>query len=127
MTVLRTAEPFGHFRVTYDVITEESAQQGDTAENGWLDWRGYPVDAYDQSCWDLRDLLENLQGYRAEGTGEAVPRWICIDSESDFFLSAFWRRFAGDDAIGASVHVHRPDWITNASWLRVCRILGWRG
>jgi hypothetical protein len=126
MTIIRTTEPFGRFRVTYDVITEESASYGDTADRGYLDWQGSPVDEYYESEWDLRDLTDKLSGHYAEGDGARVPRWITIDGETDFWLSSFWKGFAGDDAIGASVSVHRPDWITDASWLRVCRLLGMR-
>lgn len=126
MTILRTREPYGHFRVTYDTVTEESAEAGDCADRGYLDWLGNPVDDYAESQWDLRDLTDKLSGHRAEGDGAPVPRWISIEAESDLWLSSFWRGFAGEDAIGATVSVHRPDWITDASWLRVCRCLGLR-
>ena len=86
MTILRSTEPYGTFRVTYVTVTEESAEQGDFAESGWLS----------------------------------------LDPQSDFWLSPFWRDLAGQDALGVTAAVHRPDWITDASWLRVCRLLGWR-
>jgi hypothetical protein len=28
--------------------------------------------------------------------------------------------------LGVTAAVHRPDWITDSSWIRVCRLLGWR-
>jgi hypothetical protein len=126
MTILRITEPRGTFRVTYETITEESAEQGDYATSGWLDWLGNPCDDYSDSAWDIRDLLDRLGGCYAEGDGAPVPRWLSLDPQSDFWLSPFWRDLAGDDALGVSASVHRPDWITNASWLRVCRLLDWR-
>jgi hypothetical protein len=126
MTILRSVEPYGTFRVTYTTITEESAEQGDYAESGWLSWNGCPCADYAESVWDLRDLMDRLAGCCAEGDGAAVPRWITLDPESDFWLSPFWRDIAGDDALSVSASVHRPDWITDSSWLRVCRLLAWR-
>jgi hypothetical protein len=125
MAIIRTTEPYGTFRVTYDVVTAASAEQGDFAESGWLDWLGQPVDEYHESEWDLRDLLDKLEGCYAEGDGDSVPRWITLDPQSDFWLSPFWRDLAGEDALGVTASVHRPGWITDASWLRVCRMLGW--
>ena len=126
MTILRTTEPRGTFRVTYETVTAESAEQGDYAESGWLDWLGSPVDSYADSEWDLRDLMGSLAGHYAEGDGDTVPRWITLDPQSDFWLTSFWRNIAGEDALSVTASVHRPDWITDASWLRVCRLLGWR-
>jgi len=125
MTIIRSTEPKGTFRVTYETITEESAEMGDAAERGYLSWQGTPEDDYAQSVWDLRDLTDKLAGCYAEGDGAAVPRWLSLDPGSDFWLSPFWRDLAGTDALGVSASVHRPDWITASSWLRVCRLLGW--
>jgi hypothetical protein len=126
MALIRSTEPRGTFRVTYETVTAESAEQGDYAESGWLDWLGSPVDNYTDSVWDLRDLMDRLAGHYAKGDGGTVPSWITLDPESDFWLSSFWRNIAGEDALSVTASVHRPDWITDASWLRVCRLLGWR-
>ena len=126
MTIFRTTEPRGTFRVTYETVTAESADQGDFADHGWLSWNGSPADQYFDSVWDVRDLTDKLAGHYAEGDGDTVPRWITVDPGSDFWLSPFWRDLAGEDALGVTASVHRPDWITDASWLRVCRLLGWR-
>jgi hypothetical protein len=126
MALIRTTEPRGTFRVTYETVTAESAKQGDCADRGWLSWNGFPCDDYRESVWDLRDLTDRLAGCYAEGDGDSVPRWLTLDPQSDFWLSPFWRDLAGEDALGVTASVHRPDWITDASWLRVCRLLGWR-
>jgi hypothetical protein len=125
MALIRSTEPRGTFRVTYETVTAESAEQGDCADRGWLDWSGSPVDQYFDSVWDVRDLTEKLAGCYAEGDGDRLPRWITVDPGTDFWLSPFWRDLAGEDALGVTASVHRPDWITDASWLRVCRMLGW--
>lgn len=127
MTIIRSTEPFGSFRVTFNTVTEESCQNGDHYDSGYLDYNGSPVDEYYKSDWSFRDLYDHLRGYRAEGDGDKVPRWITIENGSDdLFTSRFWQQFTDPDTIGATVSIHRPDWITDSSWLRVCRILGWR-
>lgn len=126
MALVRTTEPRGTFRVTYETVTAESAEQGDCAESGWLDWLGSPVDQCLDSVWDLRDLADRLTGCSAEGDGDRVPRWITLDPGTDFWLTPFWRDLAGEGALGVTASVHRPDWITDSSWIRVCRMLGWR-
>lgn len=126
MTVIRSTEPRGTFRVTYEAITEESAEHGDAAERGWLAWNGCPVDEYFDSVWDFRDLTDRFAGCSTYGDGSAVPRWVTVTPGTDFYLDPWWRDLAGPEAIAADCSVHRPDWITDASWLRVCRMLGWR-
>jgi hypothetical protein len=39
----------------------------------------------------------------------------------------FWHDLLEDEsnACSAEVSIHRPDWITDSSWIRVCRLLGW--
>lgn len=118
------------FQATYETITAESCEQGDAAEHGWLDWLGDAVDNAWESHWDLQDLAR-LTGYRWEGDGGDVPRWITCDAGmSDLIHNARPWGFMADcsdgEVIGGSISIHRPDWITDASWLRVCRLLGYR-
>ena len=119
------------FRATYELITAESCEQGDTAEHGYLDWLGDPVDNPCESHWDLQDLLRLKDSYW-EGDGDEIPRWITCDAEQGEISQCYrpWGFLSdgpeGQDVIGGSISIHRPDWITDASWLRVCRVLGWR-
>jgi len=120
------------FRASYEVITEASCQQGDAEQRGWLDWAGDIVDSADQSHWDLDDLKE-LQGYRWEGDGARVPSWVTAEADMGDLMSCRcpWRFLADvgaisdSEVIGGTISIHRPYWITDASWLRVLRILGW--
>lgn len=126
MTILRTTEPFNSFRVTYDCINEESCELGATCESGYLAANGIAVDEYYQSDWEFRDLTDRLTGYYVEGDGAKIPRWVTIYPESQFFIDSFWQSFCPSDAISATVSIHRPDWISDASWLRVLKVIGWR-
>jgi hypothetical protein len=118
------------FQASFELMTAESCEQGDAADRGWLDWMGDKVDDACHSHWDLQDLLE-LKGHHFEGDGSSVPRWITCNADLSVVIdcSQPWRFLAdapdGEEVIGGSISIHRPDWITGASWLRVCRMLGW--
>jgi hypothetical protein len=133
MTVLRSAEAFGRFRLTAEAVSAESCECGDVAERGWLTSWGCLSDEYFDSCWDVRDLADLLgEGYRPEGDGGQLPERLTFDASSDDLLwpgdgwSFLSELDCGEEAIGGSITVHRPGWITDGSWGRVCRLLGWR-
>ena len=126
-----TAEPQGHFRVTFDCVSGLSAECGSHESCGWLDLQGNPVDDYAQSEWDFQDLRDRLIGCDAQGDGAKVPSFVSFDPGTDWWLDSFWDGIKGhvsdpDDLLGVTAYVHRPSWITDASWLRVLRFLGWR-
>jgi hypothetical protein len=116
---------------TADVITAESAEHGDAAERGYVDCLGRLWDDSDQASWDLREVLAQMEGRRPEGSGGCCPDWLSFESLSDDHLIrpdswTAWRHMGKDDVIGMTVSVHRPRDITDSSWLRICRMLGWR-
>jgi hypothetical protein len=83
--------------------------------------------------WDLQEIVEQFgRGYRPEGDGSGVPRWLSFEASCDDLVSPCdgWsflgEEIDGEEVIGGGLSVHRPDWITDGSWLRVCRLLGWR-
>lgn len=129
MTVIRSAENFGTFRCTAELVTAESCEAGDVAERGYVDCWGQLWDDYSDSSWDLRDLLDTLQGRSACGDGSNLPSWVTFDSSTDDLCcpQEGWRFLLQDsDAIHGQISVHRPAWISDASWLRVLALLGWR-
>ena len=133
MTILRSTEPYGRFRLTAELVTAESCEAGDAAERGYLTSWGSLSDEYSDSCWDLRDLADQFGCYyRPEGDGAALPRWISFEASQEDVLQPVngWaflsESLEGEEPIGGSISVHRPDWITDGSWARVCRLLGWR-
>ena len=120
------------FPVTAEVITAESCEQGDAEQRGYIDWTGCWCD--DPDLWDLRKLADTLPSGYVEGSGGPVPDWITIEPGSGWWLDPFCRDLADGlpDALAVSFSVHRPaPWrgqpdISDASWLRVIRALGWR-
>lgn len=122
MTIIRQSEAYGYFRLTADVFnhTEE-------VESGYISTLATWEDDYAQSEWDIRSIKDRFSGFYVEGDGASVPRWITFNIENPAINSSFimgLTNFECPDT--ACVSVHRPGWITDHSWLRVCRILGWK-
>ena len=137
MTITRYADCACCFPVTADVITAESAEAGDAEVRGYIDslgrwddhWERYGT--YPDDCgWQLSTLIEDLSGRVWEGNGGKLPDWITTESTSDDLLTrrgdwSVWEPLASvDGSLGMTVSVHRPDWITDASWRRVLRLIG---
>lgn len=140
MTLTNYADCRCCFPVTAEVVTVESAELGDAELRGYIDSLGRWDDhwerfgTYPADCgWQLSTLLEDLGGRRWEADCWpcSLPSWITTDSTSDDLLTrpgdwSVWEPLASvDGALSMSVTVHRPDWVTDASWGRVCRLLGW--
>ena len=137
MTTTRYADCACCFPVTAEVVTVESAEAGDAEIRGYIDSLGRWDDHFerfgtypDECGWQLSTLIEELSHRRWEGDGASLPRWITTDSLNDDFLTrkddwTVWEPLASvDNALYMTVSIHRPDWITDASWRRVLRLLG---
>ena len=103
------------FRVTYEIVTPESAEHGDFAETGFVmpgEWRDpievalkEPLSAYDIT---LREAMQ--LAYPQEDCGS----WWCeCDGRQDYQTGAYETR-----------SIHPPKNITPSSYARVTRLLG---
>ena len=139
MTITRYGDCACCFPVTADVITAESAEAGDYELSGYIDSLGRWDDHYerfgtypDDCGWQLSTLIEDLSNRRWESNcwPDDLPNWITTESLNDDLLTrkgdwSVWEPLASvDDALSMTVSIHRPGWITDASWRRVLRLLG---
>lgn len=98
------------FAVTYDVVTPESAEHGDTADSGFV------VDNV-----SLRDAIAALQGAQVAPSCEPFnPRYAytwfyTLDADVDYRTGAETRRA-----------LHLPASLTPATRRRIARLLGVR-
>lgn len=99
------------FNVTYEIVTPESAEDGDAEERGFI-------------CEDvsLREAIEAVRQTRTnavdgveciEPAGSADFRWITIVNGMEYETGAQESR---------SIHI--PDNVTNATRHRIARLLG---
>lgn len=105
------------FRVTYEIVTPESAEYGDAAERGFVmpgEWRDdietamtQPRDAYDMTLREAIGLA-----YPQEDCGRW---WTESDGRQDYRTGAVETR-----------SIHPPENITAASYARVSRLMGIR-
>jgi hypothetical protein len=100
-----------YFRVTYNIVTPESAEQGDFAECGFVLPGGWhtSADTDDETCMTLREAMNLCSPQSNSGAG----CWMEEDSRTDYHTSAEERR-----------SIHPPRDITAASYARVTKLLG---
>lgn len=103
------------FTVTYDIVTPESAENGDTEENGFIAKR-VPL----REAFELVNATRtcHVDGVTCIETNEypvRAPRSVVIVNGMEFLTGAQESR-----------SLHMPENITPASRLRIARLLGVR-
>ena len=94
------------FNVTYQIVTDESAEQGEAAESGFI-------------CQDVRlyvavDAVFRTRTLFVGGCGTSYDgRTFTVDNGMEFLTGE-----------SESRSLHRPDKMTDASWARLCRLIG---
>lgn len=108
------------FRLTYELVTEESAQHGEAERSGWLDSGGYEVEFPEEMT--LRDAVETFHRESADSVTvepdsvpmrHSPPRWItAVPTSLDEYGES------------RSVSLHIPNGVSGASRIRIARLLG---
>lgn len=118
------------FTVTYEIVTPESAEQGDAAERGFLDPDGATVAAIAgartpgvtmgfRQALDLFNRERDWTAVEADAwpiSREFPPRWFTDSGEI---------QFASGECRALSLHL--PDGITASSAMRIARLLCCQG
>jgi len=104
------------FNVTYEIVTQESAEQGDAEERGFI--------SQDST---LRDAIADLHATRTSACGgvEAIE-----SSASDIANVRWFTVYNGmeyESGATESRSLHVPDSVTTASRKRIARLIGVRG
>lgn len=111
-------------RITYEVITPESAEEGDAAERGFVEPRfniKVPIEEVigNESEWPNESLewtLQEAEQFLGRNAMEDSGRWFStIDPERDF-------------QTGAEIYysLHPAATVTTASYERLARVFCWR-
>jgi hypothetical protein len=104
------------FRITYDIVTPESAEEGDTAENGFVAPGGWqdPVESIEGPATDevYGWTLQEAELFLGRGGMEDVGNWFASADGSVNFQTGAETRYA----------LHPPENITAASYERLARI-----
>lgn len=118
------------YLVTFDTVTEQSAEDGEASASGFVDSAGFTADALSPEVadmgWTLSEVLDRVQS--SADHCEAQERSIYCYPGSGFWLDSWLSNLPTheDDGeiIGATFAIHRPDGMSDGSWRRVCRLLG---
>ena len=118
------------FRITWECVSDESAEHGDAESRGFLDGYGLPFDyppepgqpAEAPGEWPLREALAvldsalpstaNLEAVEASDSVQRQARWITWSTGRDYH-----------DGKARSLSLHIPEHVTPASRGRLCRLL----
>jgi hypothetical protein len=100
------------FNVTYEIVTPESAEQGDAEERGFLLEDARLREAVDlcESCGTL------VEADSSPLSREQPPRWLTFYGDLDY-----------RDGSQESRSLHLPEGITPSSALRIARLVGCYG
>lgn len=114
------------FTITYDIVTEESAEHGDFAYNGYVTRDGNTPRKRNYipknpKTWSLRGALAFLQEHSFEGVQcdscpwneSNPPRWI-----------SFVGNLENGESVSFSLHPAKRDGVSGASMCRVARLFG---
>ena len=107
------------FRVTFDVVSPESAESGDTERNGFLTAQGWEFAQQDFSTWAEWQAFTAPQMTLKEavnlcGSLENSGSWLTeADGSQDYRTGEETRK-----------SIHPPRNISPASYARLCRALG---
>lgn len=104
----------GHFHVTYEVITEESATDGEAAERGWAIPGGWRFSTDHQDANDPALLLTLREARNMVGSVEDNGHWFSETDGTPNYQT-------GDQEY---LSVYPPSNITAASYRRVARCFG---
>lgn len=76
---------------TYEIITEESAEQGEVEEHGYV---------YQDVEISFRDLVDMLREFPLGSSWPGIPRWASSEQEQDYVTGEWYSEsiHPGDDA-----------------------------
>jgi len=103
------------FTVSYDITTEESAEYGDTAENGILGRDLTLRDAIELVTATRTNRVGGVSSIECDESPMRAPRWVTINNGIEYESGAYESR-----------SLHFPPRLTAASRRRIARLLGVR-
>ena len=92
------------FNVTFEIVTEDSAEYGDFAESGVISENGTLRDA-------ISDVMQSSNTIDTRDI-EAGDRWFSVNNGLDWISGKYETR-----------SLHRPANVTDSSWSRICKLV----
>lgn len=109
--------------ITYDILTEESVEQADAAERGWIDpATDYQVDDRPESSWTLREAIK----FMSEHTVHIETDWTPENNRLGMSLYGNGERSPGSDPLETD-HCMHVKGLSLGSMMRLARLLAYHG
>ena len=102
------------FDVTYEIVTEESAEYGDAEERGFIDKNMTLRDALEAVRATRTNRVDGVTAIELSSSGHSFA-WITICNGMEYETGAYESR-----------SIHLPDSLTGSTRVRVARLLGAR-
>jgi hypothetical protein len=100
------------FSVSYEIVTEESAEAGDADERGFISEDSSLRHALTDLFGTRTQQVEGITGIETDSWAGRRPRWVSVYNGMEFLTGDFETR---------SFHI--PDTVTNASACRIARLI----
>jgi alcohol dehydrogenase class IV len=100
------------FSITYDIVTEESAEHGDTADAGFIAENMTLRDAVETLFETRTSQVDGVSAIEASEYPVTCPQWVTVQNGMEYLTSAYESR-----------SLHFPNDMTAASRVRVCRLV----
>jgi len=104
------------FNVTYDIVTDESAEHGDYDSAGFIAENVSLRTALDCLFETRTSQVDGVSAIEANEYPVTDPRWITVTNGMEYLTGAYESRA-----------MHFPDFVTPSSRVRVARLLGCYG
>lgn len=103
------------FSVTYEIVTPESAEQGDADDLGWIVQGVSLRDAVDAVHATRTNRVDGVTSIECDSYPATWPRWITVTNGMEFETGA-----------NESRSLHLPQHLTGATRRRIARLIGAR-
>jgi hypothetical protein len=104
------------YSVSYEIVTPESAEDGDSAESGWIVEHVGLREAFEAVHGTRTNEVDGISAIEADScplSHGAVLRWVTVTNGMEYRTGAVESR-----------SIHFPKSITRASAIRLARLLG---
>ncbi len=103
------------FAVTFEIVTEESAEHGEADERGYICTGETLREAIKDVCRTRTNLVGGCTGVETDSSPCTRPRWVTVYNDMEFETGAYECRA-----------LHIPETVTAASARRIARLAGAR-
>jgi hypothetical protein len=101
------------FSITYDIVTEESAEHGDYVDYGFIDTNLTLRDAIKLVFQTRTNAVDGVTSIECDSCPAVNPRWVTVTNGMEFETGDYESR-----------SLHMPDSLSPATRRRIAKLMG---